>query len=309
MRILVTGADGFLGGHLADGLQQEGHEVFRSVYARAAGSDEVRVDLSLPDQLVRLPARVDAVVHAAGNVDPTRSRSVMVSANVLATKHLLAWAAQQRCRHFVHFSSVAVYGALALGEERDEHTPRLGRVLGLPYMRTKAHAEHLVEQSGVPYTLLRPPAVLGAGDAVVSRGFLDALGPGGLPMLPGASRERRVSLACVEGLVQIVRLLLTYGPLYAPLHAVDLELTFGELAAAYARVLGREFQYVPTSWAQALRLRNEVGLAWLIASSRFGQHYRCDRLVSKLGYRSQLSLDSAIQSGLSGLQGAKLGLF
>jgi nucleoside-diphosphate-sugar epimerase len=202
-----------------------------------------------------------------------------------------------------------VYGPLALGEQRGEHTPRLGRALGLPYMRTKAHAEQLVEQSGVPYTLLRPPAVLGAGDAVVSAGFLDALGPSGLPMLPGASRERWVSLACVEGLVQVVRLLLAHGPLYAPLHAVDLQLTFGELVAAYTRVLGREFQYVPTSWQRALRLRNEVGLAWLIASSRFGQHYLCDRLVSELGYRSQVRLDSAIQSGLSSLQGANQGLF
>jgi nucleoside-diphosphate-sugar epimerase len=309
MRILVTGADGFVGGHLADGLHDAGHQVHRSVYARPAREREVRVDLSLPADLARLPEDIDAVVHAAGNVDPQRSSRVMFRANVLATKHLLGWARQRRCQHFVHFSSVAVYGPLALGEARSEQTPRLGRRLGLPYMRTKARAEQLVEQSGVPYTLLRPPAVLGAGDSVVSRGFVDALGPRGLPMLPGASPERRVSLSCVEGLVEIVSLLLARGPLYAPLHAVDLELTFGELADAYGRLLGRPFRYVPTTWSQALELRNEVGLAWLLASARFGQHYLCNRLVSELGYRSRLTLDSAIQSGLSSLQGANLGLF
>ncbi|MEY4514064.1 MAG: hypothetical protein RLZZ450_6186 [Pseudomonadota bacterium] len=309
MRILVTGADGFVGGHLAHGLEATGHDVVRSVYARPAREGEVRVDLALPSDLARLPPHVDAVVHAAGNVDPLRSARVMHRANVLATKHLLAWAGREGCQHFVHFSSVAVYGMLALGEARSEQTARLGRGLGLPYMRTKARAEQLVEHSGVPYTLLRPPAVLGAGDTVVSRGFVDALGPGGLPMLPGASTARRVSLSCVEGLVDIVRLLLARGPLYAPLHAVDFELTFGELASAYARALGRPFHYAPTGWARAYQLRNEVGLAWILASSRFGQHYLCSRLVSDLGYRSRRTLDSAIQSGLSSLQGANQGLF
>jgi len=283
--------------------------VSRSVFARPATHGEVRVDLTRASELAALPRDVEAVVHAAGNVDPTRPRHVMFAANVLATQHLVTWARQQGCRHFVHFSSVAVYGPLALGEQRSESTLRLGRRLGLPYMRTKAHAEELVEQSGVPFTLLRPPAVLGAGDTVISQGFVDAQRRNGLPAVKGASPARRVSLCSVEGLVEIVRLLLGRGPLQGPLHAVDYELSFGELAEAYEQALGCRFRWVPTSWPKALRLRNEVGLAWLIASSRFGQHYLRDKLVSELGFRPQSSPDSAIHSGLSSLQGGGKGLF
>ncbi|MDB4976151.1 MAG: hypothetical protein JWN48_4492 [Myxococcaceae bacterium] len=309
MRILVTGADGFIGGHVARGLERAGHEVARSVYARAPRAGEVRVDLAQPAQLERLPRAIDAVVHAAGAVDAHLSLRTMVSANVHATENLTVWAARQRVSHFVQLSSVAVYGPLVLGQERSERTPRLGLSLGLPYMRTKARAERIIEQSGVPYTLLRPPAVLGAGDTVITRGFVDALRNGALPMVPGASTSRRVSLVFVEGLVEIVRLVLLRGPLCAAVHAVDVELTFGELSAAYERALGRAFRYAETSWATALRARNEVGFAWLLASSRFGQHYLRERLVSQLGYRSALSLDSAIQSGLSGLQERNGGLF
>lgn len=309
MRILVTGADGFVGGHLARLLAQAGHHVFSSVYARAARAGEVRVDLSQPDQLRALPAQIDAVVHAAGNVDPRKSMRVMSTANVLATQHLSRWAHDRGCRHFVHLSSVAVYGPLTLGEQRSEHTPRLGRVLGLPYMRTKAQAEYIVEQSGLPYTLLRLPAVLGAGDTVVSRGFIDALARGGMPMIPGASMRPRVSLVFAAGVADIVARLLAHGPLRAPLHAVDVELGFGELAQAFERALGQRLLQRDTSRTQALLLRNEVGLAWLIASSRFGQHYLCDRLVSTLGYRSAHRLDSTIEAGLSGLQGGNVGLF
>ena len=297
-----------MGGHLAAALAQAGHQVFSSVYARAAGPGEVRVDLSRPEQLARLPRHIEAVVHAAGNVDPRRPRKVMFGANVLATQHLAAWARAQRCVHFVQLSSVAVYGPLTLGEERSERTARLG-TLGLPYMRTKARAERVVEQAGVPYTLLRLPAVLGVGDTVVTRGFVDALARGGLPMIPGASLRPRVSLVFAQGVADIVARLLEHGPLGAPLHAVDVELGLGELVSAYARVLGRPIGQRDTSWVEALGLRNEVGLAWLIASSRFGQHYLRDRLVSELGYRSRHSLDSAIQGGLSGLQGENVGLF
>lgn len=309
MRILVTGADGFIGRHVARSLEQSGHDVLRSVYAREAGPGEVRVDLADRAALARLPRRVDAVVHAAGAVDAHLSLHTMVRANVHATQHLTAWAAAARVQHFVHLSSVAVYGPLLLGEQRSEHTPRLGLTLGLPYMQTKARAERVVERSGVPYTLLRPPAVLGQGDSVVTRGFVDALRLGGLPMLPCASPARLVSLVFVEGLSEIIRRLLAHGPLGAPLHAVDVELPLGELAAAYERALGSTFHFAATSWATAVQTRNEVGLAWLLVSARFGQHYLRERLVSELGYRSELSLDSAIQSGLSGLQPPNGGLF
>jgi dihydroflavonol-4-reductase len=309
MKILVTGADGFLGSHLMRGLERAGNEVVGAVFARPAQPGEVRVDLTRESQLARLPPAVDVVVHAAGMVDGHAPYGSMFAANVTATEHLTRWARTAGVSHLVHISSVAVYGPLALGEDRSEDTPRLGFALGLPYMRTKARAERVVERSGVPYTLLRPPAVLGLGDTVISRGFYDALREGALPWVAGAALSRRVSLVFADGLVEIARLLCEQGARMRALHAVDVELSFGELAEAYARVLGQPLRFVPTSIRDAIRSRNEVGRAWLIASSRFGQHYRRDRLVSELGYQPTESLDSAVGQGLSSLQGGRPGLF
>lgn len=309
MKILVTGADGFLGGHLARGLASAGHEVVRAVYARPAEAGEVRVDLTREQELSRLPRAVEVVVHAAGMVDGRASYGAMFAANVTATQQLARWARAVGVPHLVHISSVAVYGPLALGESRREDTPRLGYALGLPYMRTKARAELVVERAGVPYTSLRPPAVIGVGDTVISRGFFDALQAGGLPWVAGASRDRRVSLVSADGLAEIVRLVCARGPSMCALHAVDFDLRFEELAEVYAHVLGRPLRYSPISWSRAVRARNEVGLAWLIASSRFGQHYLRSRLVSKLGYQPTVRLDSAVAQGLSSLQGGDAGLF
>ena len=303
VRILVTGADGFLGSHLVRELAQDGHAVVPLVFGRAARAGEFRIDLTQPAGLAALDGAFDAVVHAAGRVDGHASYAAMFAANVEATANVARWARKQGVRHFVHFSSVAVYGPLTLGEGRDERTPRLGLRLGLPYMRTKALAERLVEQSGVPYTLVRSPVVIGAGDTVISRGFRDALLGRGLPLLPGASLKRRVSLAFVEGLAEVVRRLLARGPLLGPVHAADAEVSFGELADAYAQLLGVRRNVTSISWKQAVQAIPEVGFTWLVASARFGQHYARERLVSELGYRSPRSLESAIRSGLSSLQG------
>jgi nucleoside-diphosphate-sugar epimerase len=178
--VLVTGADGFIGGHVARALSSVGHTVTGVVYGRAAGEGEVRVDLTVPEQLSALPHGVDAVVHAAGVVDP-RAAHAMAAVNVGGTAALTAWSRAQRVGHFVQLSSVAVYGPLVLGRDRSEEAPRLGLALGLPYMRTKARAERVVAAAQVPYTLIRPPAVLGPGDTVITPGFVAALTGAGIP--------------------------------------------------------------------------------------------------------------------------------
>jgi dihydroflavonol-4-reductase len=310
MRVLVSGADGFSGTHLVRGLRGAGHEVIGAVFGRAPLADEIHLDLTRPSELSALDLAVDAVVHAAGIVEPSLGARTMVEVNVHGTENLAAWARAHSVRHFVHLSSVAVYGAFLLGEDRDERTPRLGRLGGLAYMRSKAHAELRLERAGVPYTMLRPPAIVGAGDTVISRGFVEALVSGsGIPLVSGARADRRVSVAFAEGVVEVVLRALERGPLGGAVHVVDAELTLGELAEVYAAALQRPCTFVAATWSEVVRRRADPGFQWLAASARFGQHYSREKLLRKLGYRSSIGLENAVAAGISGLQGHTAGLF
>lgn len=303
MDVLLTGADGFIGRHLAHGLRAAGHTLVSAVYGRAPRVGEVRVDLTAAQALSALPKRIDVVINASGVVDPQVPSARMFAVNLGGTRNLLHWARTVGARHFIQLSSVAVYGPLVLGEARSERAPRLGLGLGLPYMRSKAWAERAIEQSGVPFSLLRPAAVMGEGDTIVSAGFAAALRGAGIPLLPGARPERRVSLTLVDGLVDKALRLIERGPLGVAVHAVDADLSLGELGGLFAAELGLPCNFARTSWREVSARTGDAGFSWLAASARFGQHYSRERQDRLLGSGGAPGLLSAIKAGLSGLQG------
>ena len=82
MRILVTGATGYLGGAIAAALRADGHEVVGTARSRAraaelrqAGHDAVEAELTDPASLGRAAADADAVVHAAAINGPERAEA------------------------------------------------------------------------------------------------------------------------------------------------------------------------------------------------------------------------------------------
>jgi nucleoside-diphosphate-sugar epimerase len=305
MRVLLAGADGFIGRHLARALAAAGHELTPLVYGRSPREGELRVDLTQPSQLALLPLGIEALINASGIVDARVASARIFAVNQAGTEHLVAWARAQGVRHFVQMSSVAAYGPLVLGEQRTEQTPRLGRLLGLPYMRSKARAEVALERSGLGYSILRPAAVLGSGDSVVTPGFVTALGGAGLPLLPGADPAHLVSLSLVDGLVETCLRTLSRGPLRCAVHAVDVELPLLELARGFAAEMGRSCNFARISVVEALTRRADAGFSWWVASARFGQHYTRALRTRLLGEGSVPSLKAAISAGLSGLQGGK----
>ena len=162
MRILLTGASGFLGQFLYQELSQS-HEVV------TVGRDPInQICTDLSAAIPSLPD-VDMVVHAAGKahvVPKTAEESkAFFDINVRGTRHLLEGLNDcgEKPQTFVFVSTVAVYG-LDTGTDIDEESPTLG---GSPYADSKIQAEQLLKQwgaaHGVQVLILRIPLIAGKG--------------------------------------------------------------------------------------------------------------------------------------------------
>ncbi|MGF6970433.1 dihydroflavonol-4-reductase [Paraburkholderia sp. WC7.3g] len=169
--VLLTGASGFLGGHLLRELLAAGHEV-RALSRRIdsdaiiaeQGGVPIRAELADPASLNVVLAGCEAVFHAAADTSMWKTRAATQTAtNVQGTENLLRAADAAGVQAFVHTSSVAAYSHLAR-ETLNESVPQRGAESWINYERTKFLGEQAVRRSSVPWIVFNPSHILGPGD-------------------------------------------------------------------------------------------------------------------------------------------------
>lgn len=176
MRVLVTGANGFIGRHVVATLVARGHEVRAIVRpgsqpAPGQASDRVevvRADLAAASCDQRVFDRVDSVVHLAAAL--RGSASEQRATTVDTTRRLLETMGRTPTRRLVLASSFAVYDADAAGQALDESSPLLpasGLSTYGPYAAAKWEQESVARQissrEAWDLIVLRPGFVWGRG--------------------------------------------------------------------------------------------------------------------------------------------------
>ncbi|MFZ5915368.1 MAG: NAD-dependent epimerase/dehydratase family protein [Chloroflexota bacterium] len=211
MKVLVTGASGFIGQHLVRALSAQGHQV-RYLLRPAASApvnfngrtQRVWGDMSDADSLHRAVEGVDQVYHLAAIRDRWGlSFKEYNTVNVQGTRHLLEAAARQGAR-FIYCSSVGVLGypgVLNIDESFDYRT-RDGK---FKYHHTKALSEQLTlayaRTGRLEATVVRPVITYGPGDTygMVTK-LLTLLASG--RFLPIGSGRNHVHLAYITDTVR-----------------------------------------------------------------------------------------------------------
>jgi nucleoside-diphosphate-sugar epimerase len=163
VKVLVTGASGFLGHVVCAELRERGHEaaaLVRRPGSEPRGSAAIQGDLADTDALARIVAAVrpDCVIHLAAEIASQRDASKIAEVNVEGTRRLLAACVAGGGPRFV-FASTVVTGD-ARGAELDEDS---ALVVETAYGRSKQEGERLVRDSGLDSVIIRPSHVYGAG--------------------------------------------------------------------------------------------------------------------------------------------------
>ena len=215
MKVLVTGATGFTGGHLAQHLAARGDEVKALVRPRsrarfdasplpARGITAVEGDLGEPAALRRAAEGVDVVYHIAATYREAGQPDTAYRAiNVDGTRHVLKAARAAGARRVVHCSTGGVHGHIANPPATEDAPFNPGDV----YQHTKLEAEQAAREfgttTGFDVVVARPIGIYGPGDTRFLRMFR-GLARGNFPMI--GSGKPYYHLTYIDDLVEGFRL-------------------------------------------------------------------------------------------------------
>ena len=175
MKVLVTGATGFIGGNLARELWARGYQVralarpgSSQLTTQDTGIERVEGDILERESVLRAAEDCEAVFHcAAAYTFWSRNPQGVRRANVEGTVNVLECAAQAGARRIVYTSTVSTIdlpGGDTLG---DENTPLTPRSLHGHYKQSKFEAEQealRLAREGIPVVVVNPTAPVGPWD-------------------------------------------------------------------------------------------------------------------------------------------------
>ena len=226
MKILVTGATGFVGSHLCDSLTARGHEVYALIRSPAKAKEfgvpghYIQGDLSQFDWVKNLPQDLDAVIHTAGIVH-SFSKDDFFEVNAKATKQLLKALSHYTKLKFILVSSQAAGGPAELHQPANEESQAAVSHYGHSKLMAEAYAKDYADQFDL--TIVRPPMVIGPRDPAMLDIF--KIVNSRLVVSPGARPEKKTySFVCAFDLVNFF------------VHALEENLT-GTFYCAYPKAL------------------------------------------------------------------------
>lgn len=286
MKVLVTGASGFIGGKIVECFARDysceitatsRSETNRfNIYSNVV---YIRQDLSneIPEQVC------DVCIHCAGLADDQSTEEDFYLNNIKATHNLLG--ALKYCKVIVYISSASVYD-FSDGKLKHETDSEIDKAVS-SYGKSKLHAEDLIKASGIPSIyILRPRAVYGPGDRLLLPRILGLIRIN--KMIIPSTLATKTSLTHVYNLCEVVNksVLLSKEGIHvfnvADKMEYPLKSVFSEIL--YRKCGSKSFIPIPTSFLSLLVKLNSV----LGRKARFSS-----QALNYLTQNSPLSIEKA----------------
>ena len=177
MKILVTGASGFIGSNLVKKLaDNDDSQISALVRKRSAfpnaGKENVSIfecDILDRERLEEATRNVDIVIHLAAVKEHYKNKDITFSTNVQGTKNLLDFS--RHIKQFIFASSTLVSNPLDA------------------YSESKKQCEKLIVESGINFTILRFAPVFGSGDTTNLTMIIESIQNGKTIPIPGDGKQ------------------------------------------------------------------------------------------------------------------------
>lgn len=177
MKVLVTGAGGFLGRYVVDRLRARNHVVRAIIRPTSSapnspcGVEVFPADLELSDNLDSAFAEIDAVIHLA--LATAGSKHGQIVSTISGTERFLNAMARSKVRRLIHVSSLVVYDWAQVHGTLDENSPLLDNMSDMgAYTIAKVKQERIVtaftKDLGWHLTITRPGFIWGPQHAVIA---------------------------------------------------------------------------------------------------------------------------------------------
>jgi len=214
MKILVTGAAGFIGSHLVEALARAGHEVVSLVLPgedlcnlSQVSTAIVQGDIRRRDSLRPAMAGVDVVYHLAAisRFDRNVPEPEYEAVNVAGTRNVLEVASAAQVRRVLFTATIEAVGVSRDGRPLTEESPQLPRNV---YGASKLAAEQLVAdfrgEHGLDTVVVRPPMTYGPREPLLYSRLFGIIRKGLYPLI--GDGQALTEFCYVRNQVQGIRL-------------------------------------------------------------------------------------------------------
>jgi nucleoside-diphosphate-sugar epimerase len=317
VKVLVTGANGFVGAMLCRKLLEHGNRVVGLVRKTSdlsllehlpvrlvVGSLEDRASLNQALRSVKL------VYHAAAAVSDWGELEMFRRINVEGTRSLIEAAIQAGVKRFVYVSSIAVHSFIG-ASNLDETAPQLPTIF--PYAKSKREAEKMVltyhRQKKIQVTIVRPGDIFGPGDRVALLKMAPLLEKGIMGIVDNG--RALGAFAYVENLVDGMILAGTRSEAVGQAYVITdgIKLTwkqyFEKLTDALEvhqpwysinRYLAYGIAFVLEWIYRLFQIQSRPLLTRYVVKHLMGDfHFRIDKAERELGYQPRVDIDEAIR--------------